>query len=250
MSHKSKYIQIDRTNEDKKEYIHLDKQLKSVELPSSIDLRNKMPPVYDQGELGSCTANALCGAIEADCPGFMGSRLFLYYNERLIEHTVNSDSGAQLSDGIKTLKKNGICSEDTWPYDINHYETKPPAYCYIEAKRHVVTSVKNIRQDINTMKNWLNLGFPFVLGIEIFNEFESDEVASSGIVPMPTNSSTFLGGHAILVVGYDDSRQQWLCRNSWGCNWGIEGYFYLPYPYLLDTSLSSDLWVIKTISMR
>lgn len=241
------YINLNRIAEEKKEYLHLDNPLPHIQLPITIDLRDKFPPVYNQGALGSCTANAIGGAIEYDLNGFEPSRLFIYYNERLFENTVNSDAGALITDGIRSLKKYGVCKETDWPYDISKFEVQPTPQSYINASKHKLVSANNIKQDINTMKNWLNTGFPFVVGIEVFNEFETQEVATSGIVPMPTANSQCLGGHAVLCVGYDDSQQHWIMRNSWGSSWGINGYFYLPYAYLLDTSLSSDLWIIKSI---
>jgi len=215
-----------------------------------IDLRThkNMPPVYDQGQLSSCTANALVASFQYEDPAFFGSRLFLYYNERLIERDVEEDAGAQLRDGIKSLKIYGVCAESDWPYEPEKFDEKPPANCYQSAIAHKATQVQNIHQDINSMKNCLYAGLPFVVGMQVFEEFESQAVAQSGIVPMPTPTSQIIGGHAVLVVGYDDRQQQWIVRNSWGADWGDHGYFYLPYLYLLDASLASDLWSVNRVS--
>jgi len=244
------YISIDRIPECRKEYAHVEAPLHSLLLPHSVDLRPKMPEVYNQGQLGSCSANALCAAIEYDLPGFMGSRLFLYYNERLIENTTSSDCGATLTDGIASLKKYGICNEALYPYNIEKFSQAPIPRCYQEAKHHRVVNANNVKQDINIIKNWLNIGYPIVVAIEVFDEFESQQVAKTGVVPMPTATSNCQGGHAILVVGYDDSKHWWICRNSWGKDWGDNGYFYLPYHYLLDSSMSSDMWVIRSLTIR
>ena len=104
-----------------------------VDLPSKVDHRPNMPDVYDQGQLGSCTANALCGAVGFIIKGFTGSRLFVYYNERKLEHTIPDDEGAMLSDGVLTLEKYGVCSEDDWPYEIEKFAVKPTANCYTNA---------------------------------------------------------------------------------------------------------------------
>ena len=214
-------------------------------LPNYIDLRNKMPPIYEQGSLGSCTANALCALMEY-LDHIKGSRLFLYYNERKLENDIPDDSGAELSDGIKCLLIYGICSESLWIYDINKFNILPPQECYDEALKHKALTVKNIPNDINSMKISLYYGFPFVVGISIYESFESNDVAINGLVSMPTSNEKLLGGHAVLCVGYDDINKLWIMRNSWGVNWSIinKGYFFLPYEYLLDSSLASDLWTI------
>jgi len=217
-------------------------------LPQIIDLRSRFPEPFDQGELGSCTANALCSVMSYDLScSFIGSRLFVYYNERMLENDIGDDAGAQLSDGILTLQKYGVCSEKTWPYDISKFTLKPPNNAYIEAKQHVALKVSNISNDITSMKTSLANGFPFVVGIKVFDEFESDEVAKTGIVPLPTELSNCIGGHAVVCVGYNDIKKQWIMRNSWGNSWGDNGYFYLPYLYLLDSELASDLWNIQYV---
>ena len=212
--------------------------------PKKIDLRSKFPPPYDQGELGSCTANALCGVIAYETPGFIGSRLFLYYNERYIKNDVQNDNGALLSDGIDTLKIHGICSEKDWKYDASKFAVKPPQKCYQDALDHQALSVKNIKNNMTDMKNALSQGYPFVVGITIYETFEGYEVARTGMVSMPKTYEECYGGHAVVCVGYDDDKKVWIMRNSWGTSWGDKGYFYLPYDYLLSEELATDLWCI------
>jgi C1A family cysteine protease len=213
-------------------------------IPRYVDLRSKMPPIYDQGELGSSTANAICGLLGYDNPGFSGSRLFLYYNERLIENNVSVDSGAYIYDGIKSLQKYGICDEVEWPYVISEFANKPPDTCYKNALKHTASEVKHINNDLNSMLSALNNNCPFVVGIAVYESFESDFTAKTGLVKMPKEDEKLLGGHCILVCGYNNRNKLFVCRNSWGTGWGVNGYFYLPYTYLLDSNLSSDLWCI------
>ena len=220
-------------------------------LPSLINLRSSpnMPPIYDQGQLGSCTANALCAAYEFDSPGFMGSRLFLYYNERIITHNISIDSGSSLSAGITCLNISGLCPETEWPYNISKFATQPPQSCYTDALIYTATRDTNVQTTMEAMQTILASGLPFVIGIAVYSSFESTAVASNGIVPMPTAKDRLLGGHAVMVCGYDNTHNWWIVRNSWGTSWGDGGYFYLPYQYLINTSLSSDAWCIETVSL-
>ena len=229
---------------------------------SVVDLRPGCPPVYDQGQLGSCTGNAIAGAIEFDLlkqklSDFPPSRLFIYYNERVIEHDVPMDNGAQIRDGIKSVAAQGVCSEKTWPYsDKNQdpnpcpkcaYAKKPSTKAYNEAKKHLIKSYQRVPQDLTDLKGCLAEGYPFVFGFTVYASFESQAVANSGIVPMPAAGEKVVGGHAVLAVGYDDTKQQFIVRNSWGTNWGIAGYFMMPYAYLTDSNLADDLWTIRMV---
>ena len=216
------------------------------------DLRPKMPPVYDQGQLGSCTANALGAAVEYDhiCESkgeWTPSRLFIYYNERAKEGTINSDSGAQIRDGIKSLATQGVCHETLWPYDITFFSIAPPVKAYNEALRYTAVKYARVTQTLPKMKACLNSNIPIVLGISVYESFESAEVAKNGMVPMPQRTESLLGGHAVLCVGYDDSMQRFIMRNSWGSSWGDKGYFYIPYDYLTSPDLCTDLWAINLV---
>ena len=221
-------------------------------LPPHADLRRKCPKVYNQGRLGSCTANAIAGAIEFErrkqrLSDFVPSRLFIYYNERVIEGTVKSDSGAQIRDGIKSVASIGVCPEQEWPYNIARFTAKPPARAYNDAKLDRAVSYQGLVQDINQMKGCLASGYPFVFGFTVYQSFESAAVARTGHAPMPGWSERPVGGHAVMAVGYDDASQWFVVRNSWGAAWGMSGYFTLPYSYLLQAGLSSDFWTIRLI---
>jgi C1A family cysteine protease len=218
-------------------------------LPSAVDLRDLCSPVEDQGDLGSCTGNALAGALEflekKDKVKLVDlSRLFIYYNERVIEHTVKSDSGAMIRDGIKTLKNQGVCSEKTWPYVIAKFAVKPGPACYQEAVEHQIISYQRILT-LDQMRACLAEGFPFVFGFTVYESFESQQVARSGMIQMPQSGERVVGGHAVLAVGYTDAEKRFIVRNSWGTVWGMKGYFTMPYAYLSDRNLSDDFWVIR-----
>lgn len=218
-------------------------------LPTHVDLRPTCSPVENQGDLGSCTANALAGALEflerKDHVSFIDmSRLFIYYNERVIEGTVKSDSGAMIRDGIKTLKKQGVCPEKKWPYVISKFTVKPSVACYKEALDHQIISYHRILT-LNEMRMCLVDGFPFVFGFTVYESFESQEVARTGIVNMPQSIERAIGGHAVLTVGYNDGLERFIVRNSWGVKWGQNGYFTIPYEYVANRNLSDDFWTIR-----
>ena len=222
-----------------------------VSYPSIVDLRNKLPVVYDQGNLGSCTANALCYCFDfIDDTTFYPSRLYVYYNTRMLDKTINEDVGSTLTQGINALQRYGICSEKTWPYIINRFRLKPSSSAYIDGSKHKVLRANRVLQTMSSMKGCLNQKLPFVTGIMVYSSFESDVVTKTGYVPMPNpQKEQFLGGHAITCIGYNDVKKVWIMKNSWGVNWGDRGYFYLPYDYLLSTTLSGDLWQITQINV-
>jgi C1A family cysteine protease len=223
-------------------------------LPPSVDLRNEspgLPPVYSQGDMNSCSANAIAGAIQFELmkqggPQLMPSRLFIYYNERVIENTVNSDSGAYLRDGLKSVSQQGVCNESEWPYVISEFDQKPYQSCYTDAQREVVSTYYSINQELDQMKACLADGYPFVFGFGVYKSF--DQVGSDGIVPIPGPNEIMVDGHAVMAVGYDDQNSWFIIRNSWGDTWGDAGYGKMPYRYLLDPDLADDFWTIRMIS--
>ena len=246
-----------------------------IVLPSSVDLRPKMPSVWDQLQLGSCTAHGIL-ACDVFCEmlqnvgEIMLSRLFLYNNELDLEGTTSTDSGGEIRDGIKTLNSLGACIETLWPYDTTQYAVKPPPVAYADALNHESVSYARIDDgDLQGLKTCLFQGFPATFGFQVFQQMESDQCAKDGLVQFPSHwdiLSGSVGGHCVAAVGYDDSIQiptgkaGWfskqkyttgalLCRNSWGASWGIAGYFWLPYDYITSSNqLSNDFWTIRKVS--
>jgi C1A family cysteine protease len=237
---------------DARDYMFVASQAVLSALPRQVDLRDQCPPVYDQGQLGSCTANAIGAAYEfmqvkEGLQDFMPSRLFIYYNERQLEGTVDQDAGAMIRDGIKSVNQLGVCTETAWDYDIARFAEQPPQAAYDEAADHQATVYQRVLPVLHQMQGCLASGAPFVFGFSVYESFESQQVAQTGEVPLPPRGERLLGGHAVLAVGYDDATQRFLVRNSWGTGWGMDGYCTMPYGYLTDPSLARDFWAIDAV---
>lgn len=234
---------------DQRDFPYIRLAVSIPKLPPKADLRSICTAIEDQGNLGSCTAQALAGNLEflkkkklQKTINF--SRLFIYYNERVIRNTVDVDSGASLRDGIKTLVKQGDCLELYWPYIIKKFSLKPTKKAYQDAQNFQILSYWRINSP-EEMKHTLSLGYPFVFGFAVYESFESDKVTKTGIVPLPKKGERLLGGHAVMAAGYNDQKQWFIVRNSWGRQWGDQGYCYLPYAYLNSSRLVADFWTIR-----
>lgn len=230
---------------DQRDYLY--KRPFKLFLPQVVDLRNFCSAVEDQGNLGSCTSQALAGNMEfldrkLDDVYSDVSRLFIYYNERALEGTIDQDSGAYIRDGIKTLAKQGVCLESSWPYKIEDFTRKPDKECYQQALSRRI-AVYGRLSGVADILACLADGFSVVFGISIYESFETNEVSKTGIVPIPGKDEILLGGHAIMGVGFNRKDKTVLCRNSWGKGWGMEGYFTLPFEYV--EKLGSDFWTIR-----
>lgn len=223
-------------------------------LKSSINLGPQLPFVFDQGQLGSCTANSagsMYSWIVRQNNGqlFIPSRLFLYYNTRVLHGTTWYDSGASLRNTMRALRTHGVCPETMWPYLYNQLTIQPTMECYTEGATRQAMSYAAVSISLQSMKTVLQ-NRPFVLGILVYTSFYNPSVSKTGMVPVPDlRKERLLGGHAILVMGYDDRKKCFLCRNSWGTSWGLKGDFYLPYSYATNRKLSFDAWVLHSVEV-
>lgn len=234
-------------------------QAAALNLPTQIDLRPHCPPVFDQGaRIGSCTANAVCNAFrfnlmrqarerEITLPAYQPSRLFLHYNARAIAGTQNQNKGAQIRDAMKSVAKQGICRESLWPYRAYRYASQPPQPAYEQALAYQSIVYQRLRHELEELKICLAQGFPIVFGLTVYSAFDSVQMTSRGVLHLPKKDEEKVGGHAVLLVGYKDASQRFIVMNSWGKTWGQQGYFTLPYDYVLDPKLARDFWTLRAV---
>lgn len=223
----------------------------NTKVSQSVDLRETdfLPEIYDQGSLGSCTANALAAAFTFDqnkqkLEKFDPSRLFIYYNEREIEGSVDVDSGASLRDGIKVLSRVGVCPEADYVYDISKFTYKPTDVAYSHANEHKSVEYRRLNVNVTEIRKALSSGFPVIFGFTVFESFMTEEVEKTGDANLPTEDDKVVGGHAALIVGYNNGN--FIVRNSWGKSWGKNGYFTMPSSFFCD-KYCADMWIIQSI---
>jgi C1A family cysteine protease len=243
-------------------------------LPLFADLRPHMPPCYDQGQLGACTGNACAGLIEnaqmnAGLPSMTPSRLALYYHARYLEGTVPEDSGATITDIIQAMAF-GIPPENEFPY-TNYQATftqQPSPICYkdgVSLFDHEQISYVSVPQNAKSIKQHLAAGRAVIIGIQVYDGdhgLESTSAAQTGMVEMPAPNANALGGHAVLLVGYDDRntvndkgghavanplKGRYIVRNSWGPDWGENGHFFLPQDFVHNPNYAYDFWTISKL---
>jgi C1A family cysteine protease len=226
--------------------------LAPTDLPPMVNLRDAQPPVYDQGQIGSCVGQSTAGAIQhlrrvLGCvDDFTPSRLFIYYQARAIEGSVAEDAGCEIRDAIKSIAALGAPPENFWPYAINRFSENPPPEAYEAAKTHLVSSYHRVdNRSLAAIKTPLAMGRTVIFGFSVYSGFEGEEVARTGVLNLPKPEEELLGGHAVFMVGYDDATNRFLVRNSWGEGWGDRGYFTMPYTYATDDDLAADFWTLN-----
>jgi C1A family cysteine protease len=259
----SKYNRKPKTHDSRDKIYQGHVKFGDAAIPPKADLTPYLGPVEDQDQLGSCTANACAGALEYDANIQNGndnavqlSRLFLYWNERNLEGTVMEDAGGEIRDVVKVAAQYGAPLETTWPYDESKFVVRPSLEAYQEGLQHRALSYEAVPQSMAAFKHVLAvLNRPILVGIMVYESFESDATIASGVVPMPGPNEECMGGHAVLCVGYDDSKQAFLVRNSWNTIYppawpgsNERGSFWLPYKYMMNPELAEDFWVISSVN--
>lgn len=221
----------------------------AVTPPAHVDLRDELSHVEDQRSLDSCTANALAAAHEllerrADRWRRPLSRLFIYYNARVIEHDRAHDDGITIRDGVHGMRRHGVCTEETWPYLASRVLEKPTERAFEEARRHVLSDAERVHIDVDAMRAALAAGLPVVFGIMLFQSFGGG--GNHGRIPDPEPHEEHLGGHSMVAVGYDDRERVFVVRNSWGASWGERGHCFLSYAYVGDRRFTDEAWVLRS----
>lgn len=221
-----------------------------VETNGVLDLRQWCSPVEDQSSAGSCVGNGTVGALEFlrirdGKPNIDLSRLFIYYNARLMTQDQDKDEGTHIRLAFGTLTSLGTCTEATWPYDLNSLFLRPSWTAYQEAYPHKITSYYRIEETsgpelVAKIKEALQAQHPVVFGMTVDQDYMG--TGHDGMVSMPKATRVGGGGHCQMICGYDDNQQRWIVRNSWGIGWADGGYAYVPYMYL-DASDANDFWV-------
>lgn len=225
-------------------------RFRGVTIKESVDLRAKMPPVYDQGAIGSCVSQGVGVALDyahvKSNPGmkfFTPSRLFIYYQGRVAIGTVNQDSGCQIRDAIAATQKLGAPLESLWPYRESKFKIKPPATAYSDAlKRQIIQAYK--AETLDDVKRALSLDLPVVFGVPVYRSI-MDLSWFNYTLPMPAKNERSVGGHAMVVVGYRNSDSMLIVRNSWSSNWGRSGHMLMPFEYWNKFQRQTDAWVIS-----
>jgi C1A family cysteine protease len=214
-----------------------------------------LPPIWDQGQTGSCTGHGTTRGIayaraKQGLPYIDLSRLFPYWNARVAEGSSDSDSGATVGDAIAAAQQYGDCPYADLPTDPGLVTVAPSVQAFEDAITHKALAATRVMGSNQAslayhFKHCIDiLGLPVVIGIVVYESFESDAVAKTGAVPMPGSNEQQLGGHCIAAVAYDDSTQLITCDNSWGTSWGMQGRFTIPYGYVFDPDLADDFHAI------
>jgi len=232
---------------DERDYHYSQKKNK---LKTFVDLREWDSPVDDQLSIGSCVGNAIANAYELMVKKLYPdsfvelSRLFIYYNSRLFDNSYKEDIGTYIRDGIKSVAKYGVCEERLWPYIEEKFDDQPDPECYADASLRLITryeSLYTLRDMLETLDNEQ----PIVAGITVYEDFMFI-TRKNPIVELPKNNDKSHGSHAVTLLGYDLSKQLFIAKNSFGQDWGSNGYFYIPFEYIRTESFEKWCFDINT----
>jgi len=220
-------------------------------IPSDIDLRPHCSKVENQEDLGSCSANASTSAMEflynrLKKPAVDFSRLFVYYATRVWVEDVpaQEDSGCMIRNVMKALATYGACHEEKWPYNVDNYCDQPSEIAKNDALEHQILRYCRL-SNLKSLKICLAEGYPITGGFMVPSSIDDPKTTETGIVKYPKSNENFVGGHAVLFIGFNDKTKLVAFQNSWGTSWGDKGFGYLPYDFF-DNGLANDFWTIRS----
>jgi C1A family cysteine protease len=223
-------FKLQRQAHDPKDRVFSASPTFALNVPNLVDFRSLFPPIFNQKNLGSCALQAAVSIFMFLRRNKQGgvfqvlSRLFLYWVTRRRMDTLNEDSGVDLRNLLKSFQQDGTCRDSLWKYIISYFTKEPPKSAFSDAKNNRIVSYDAVANNNNALMLALASGRPVLFGMDIFSSMLSESVAKSGIVPMPSEKERSEGGHAMAIVGYDKAREVYFVRNSWGKEWGKDGY--------------------------
>ncbi len=233
---------------------HRDRVYRSAPLMGQYDydLRGSMPEVYDQGQTGSCVWQATSAAMEylrrhELLSDFVPSRLWGYWQTRVVEGTTSSDSGCTVRDAMKVANAIGVPPEVLWPFDPGKVLVAPPDNCLTAAKTDMAVSYAVVNNNLSEILSCFRQRIPVIIGCSVFSGIQSDGAAATGYIPMPSPDEAPDGGHSMLLVGAQYAKRRFIVRQSWGPGWGDSGYGYMDFEYILNPNLTDELWAISKI---
>lgn len=234
-------------------------------LPSKVDMRNYSPGIYNQGTVGSCVAQSICAAVQIrnnivnnnqwsisrytlgkKAPVFSPSRLKLYWHARIEEgYPSTEDTGSSMHSGMIALEKYKLCDEKLWPYEQKKFNQQPPHEAFLDSDKYKQVSYMKVEQNVDVIKYTLSKGYPICFGIIAYSTLTNSTAMNTGKVELPRSNDSPKGGHAILLLGYDEESKVFIFQNSWSNYWGDHGFGYLPYDYVASSKHAADFWAIK-----
>ena len=220
---------------------------------TNVDLRDIMPPIWDQGKVASCTAQAICATVYPCLrEKFEPSRLFHYFCTRLSEgYSIQEDSGAEMKVACDVAIRHGFVPESSWPYIDENFAKKPSKECFSVAKKYKQKlAYTRLDNDVESMIYVLDEGYPFVIGVFVTKQWFSPDCIRTGNLEMIESEEDILGGHAVVCVGYDLAKRVFILRNSWGNKWGDNGYCYIPFDYLSHQEYALDAFVLRCVKIN
>lgn len=239
---------------DERDYKSVRRLTAPVALPETFELDRQIP-IYDQGSIGSCVSNSACSCYRFESAQVLGnfdfnpSRLFEYYNARKLQGWEDEDSGAYIRDGFKAMNKWGLAKEELWPYRTNDFAKEPTTQVYTDGLKNVTVKYATVQQTEIAIKETLLSGAAISFGFNVYSSFFGTWEGSGAVMPIPKPGERLEGGHAVTIIGYNNSKKCFLIQNSWGIEWGIFGKFWMPYSFLLNSKECDDFWCIESIKI-